>query len=93
MAEPARRTDGTIINIRAHRYQRNLIDRASNALGKTRSEFMLETACRAAEDVLLDTRLFMLDDDAYARFVAALDAPPQPSTALKSLLVTKAPWE
>jgi uncharacterized protein (DUF1778 family) len=35
------------INIRAARHQRDLIDRAAQVTGKTRTEFMLETACRA----------------------------------------------
>ncbi len=94
MAESARRpTAGVTINIRARPPQRDLIDKAAEALGKTRSDFMLETACLAARDVLLDRRFFELGDDAHARFVALLDAPPRPSQALRSLLGAKAPWE
>jgi len=83
----------TNINIRAPRRQRDLIDQAASLLGKTRSEFVLETACRAAEDVLLDQRLFILDANTFERFQAALDAPPQDNPKLKKLLATKAPWE
>ena len=54
------------INIRAQRNQRDLIDQAARILGKTRSDFMLETACREAEDVLLDQRVFVLDAEAFA---------------------------
>jgi uncharacterized protein (DUF1778 family) len=54
---------------------------------------MAETARRTTEDEKLDRRLFTLDDESYARFVTALDAPPQPSAALRRLLATKAPWE
>ena len=81
------------INIRASRQQRNLIDQAAQLLGKSRTEFMLETACREAEDVLLDRTFFQLDDDAYARFSALLDAPAAPSDTLRDLLRRKAPWE
>ncbi|PZN75495.1 MAG: hypothetical protein DM484_18470 [Candidatus Methylumidiphilus alinenensis] len=64
------------INIRAKRTQRDLIDQAAEFLGKTRSDFMLETACREAEDVLLDQRVFTLDAEEFKKFQAMLDAPP-----------------
>ena len=50
------------INIRVKPRQRDVIDRAARALGKSRSEFILDTACREAETVLLDRRFFTLDD-------------------------------
>ena len=80
------------INIRATRWQRDLIDQAAQAPGKSRSDFMLETACREAEDVLLDRTFFRLDADAFARFSAMLDNPPTPSEQLRALLRRKAPW-
>lgn len=81
------------IHIRAQRNQRDLIDQAAWILGKTRSDFMLETACREAEDVLLDQRVFVLDAAAFAQFQAVLDAPPADNPRLRALLATKAPWE
>ena len=81
------------INIRASRQQRNLIDQAAQLLGKSRTEFMLETICREAADVLLDRTFFQLDDDAYSRFSAMLDAPAAPSAELRYLLRREAPWE
>ena len=81
------------INIRATRRQRDLIDRAAQAVGKSRSDFMLETASREAEHVLLDRRFFQLDAEAFARFNALLDRPPAPSDALRRLLKSRAPWE
>ena len=82
-----------IINIRASRRQRDLIDQAAQVLGKSRSDFMLETACREAEDVLLDRTYFRLEEDAFARFNELLDNPPPPSDELRVLLLAKAPWE
>ncbi|MBK1724822.1 type II toxin-antitoxin system TacA family antitoxin [Thiocystis violacea] len=81
------------INVRARRRQRDLIDQAAAVLGKTRSEFVLESACRAAEDVLLDQRFFTLDAEAFAQFQAQLDAPPSENSKLRQLMATKAPWE
>ncbi len=86
-------TRDTAINIRASRQQRDLIDQAAQALGRSRTDFMLESACREAEGVLLDRAFFRLDRDAYARFTALLDSPPPPSDELRELLLTKAPWE
>jgi uncharacterized protein (DUF1778 family) len=79
------------INIRALPAQRALIDRAAAALKKSRSDFMLEAACREAENVLLDQRLFFLNNKEFEAFEAALKAPL--SEAAKKLLATKAPWE
>ena len=81
------------INIRASRRQRDLIDQAAQMLGKSRSNFMLETACREAEDVLLDRTVCRLDPDAFARFNEMLDNPPQASDKLLALLLSKSPWE
>ena len=81
------------INLRADRTKRALIDRAAEKAGKNRSEFMLEAACRQATEVLLDQRLFMIDEKAYKRFTDALDAPPTENKRLKRLLVSKARWE
>ena len=81
------------INLRANQRQRALIDRAADTLGKNRSDFMLEAACRAADSVLLDRRLFLLDEKAYKRFTAALDKPPAENPKLRRLLAARAPWE
>src|ERR1700743_3244538 len=45
---------GETINLGASRKQKALIDQAAEALGRTRSDFMLDTVCREAEAVLLD---------------------------------------
>lgn len=92
MAAPSAPRDATI-NIRVRQQQRDLIDRAAEASGRTRSDFMLEASCRAAEDVLLDRRLLMLEDEAWQRFNALLDAPPSVSGSLKRLLAQKPVWE
>jgi uncharacterized protein (DUF1778 family) len=81
------------INLRVTRDQKALIDRAAEAQGRNRSDFMLDAACREAESVLLDQCYFQLDDDAFQRFTAMLDAPPADNPGLTRLLKTKAPWE
>ena len=81
------------INIRVSRRQRDLIDQAAQALGRSRSEFMLETASREAENVLLSRAFFRLDPEAFDRCNALLDAPPAPSEGLRDLMNRQAPWE
>ena len=82
-----------VINIRVRPDERALIDRAAAAQGKSRSDFMLEASRRAAEEALLDQTILHVDTATYARFVAMLDAPPRPNSALRRLLQTKAPWD
>jgi uncharacterized protein (DUF1778 family) len=93
ISESGSQTRDININIRAKRTQRDLIDRAAEILGKTRSDFMLETACREAEDVLLDQRVFTLDAETFKKFQAMLDAPPSENPKLRKLMSTPAPWE
>jgi uncharacterized protein (DUF1778 family) len=86
-------TRNTVINLRADEPRRALIDRAAEAVGKNRSEFMLDAATREAMTVLLDRRFFQLDARAFKRFAAALDAAPSDNPRLRKLLAKKAPWE
>jgi uncharacterized protein (DUF1778 family) len=81
------------INIRAKSKQRDLIDQAADRLSRSRSDFMLEAACREAEDVLLGQAFFTVDEGTFAKFQALLDQPLPPTDKLRRLLKTKAPWE
>lgn len=83
----------TVINLRADERRRALIDRAAEAVGKNRSEFMLDAATREATAVLLDQRYFQLDAKAFKQFVAALDAPQADQRKLRTLLSRRSPWE
>lgn len=83
----------TSINIRLSSTLRDLIDEAATALGKSRSEFMLESARQHAVDVLLDQRWFALDASALDALMAVLDKPPRPNAKLTELMIGKSPWE
>jgi uncharacterized protein (DUF1778 family) len=89
--EPGRR--GQTINLRATRTQKALIDQAAEVLGRSRSDFMLDTACREAEAVLLDRRYFVLSEEAFRRFTAMLDRRPKDNPKLRRLLQTRPPWD
>lgn len=84
---------GEVINLRATRRQKVLIDRAAEALGRNRSDFMLDAACREAEAVLLDRRYFVLSEEDFRKFTALLDRPPKDNPRLHRLLQSKAPWD
>lgn len=83
----------TSINLRVSKQMRTLIDAAAAIVGKSRTEFMLESARQHAIDVLLDQRLFALNAEQYAAFERALANPPPPNAKLKQLLASKSPWE
>jgi uncharacterized protein (DUF1778 family) len=81
------------LNIRIPVTERNLIDRAAQSSGKTRTDFILEAARRAAEDTLLDRTILSVTSKAYANFLARLNAPAQPNERLRRTLQTQAPWK
>ena len=84
-------TKSETINLRANSEQRDLIDRAAQAIGKSRTQFILDSARAAAEETLLDRRWMLVDEATYQHFLAHLDEPP--SDALTALMAEKSPWE
>ena len=87
-ANPRRET----LNLRVPAAERNLIDRAAESAGKTRTDFILEAARRAAEETLLDRALLVASPDAYDEFLRRLDEPARPNAKLKRTMQAKAPW-
>jgi uncharacterized protein (DUF1778 family) len=90
---PSRPGRRDTLNLRIKPAERGLIDRAAQSLGKTRTDFVLDAARRAAEDALLDRAVLTASPKAYAAFLARLDAPPRPNARLRRTLKTRAPWE
>ena len=74
--------------------QHALLTKAAAILHKDRSAFILDIACREAENVLLDQRLFQLNNeefDAFDAFDVALSVPLIEIVKLKSLLKKTSP--
>ncbi len=88
-AKPRRDT----LNLRIPAAERNLIDRAAESAGKTRTNFILEAARRAAEEVLLDRALMVVSPDAYDEFLKRLDRPASPNERLQRTMQGNAPWQ
>jgi uncharacterized protein (DUF1778 family) len=80
------------IHIRAPQQTKDLIEKAAYAVGKTLSEFTLESARQDAIDVLLDQRLFVLESEEYNAFMQALDNPPPAGPKLKALMKRRPLW-
>lgn len=91
--QPRSKTRDRAINIRTNEKQRAVIDRAAALAGKSRSDFMVESAMRRAEQVLLDQTFFALDDDAFERFQHILETSIPAPAELRALVRAKAPWD
>jgi uncharacterized protein (DUF1778 family) len=87
--QPSRRQT---INIRIKSEERGLIDRAARASGKTRTDFILDAARRAAEETLYEQTLIRVGPDAFDAFLARLDAPPHQNERLQQTMQTAPPW-
>jgi len=83
----------TVINLRTPASQRELIDRAAQLQGKSRTEFMLEASREKAQQVLLDQTLFSVTPKQHKAFVTLMAAPLNKNAALQRLLAKRSPWE
>ena len=81
----------TTINFRAPASKKALIDEAANALGKNRTEFILETLSARAHEVLADRTQFLLTRQQMAEFNRILEQPV--NAAALRMLAKRAPWE
>jgi uncharacterized protein (DUF1778 family) len=74
------------IALRASVRERELLYEASRTAGTTLSEFVLDAATTAAENVLADRTRFELPPERWVEFVELLDRPPQGKPRLRRLL-------
>lgn len=80
-------------NLRLRREEWDLIDRAAKVRGKSRREFVLDAALKAAEETWPGQVPIAVSRETYAGFVAQLDRPVQPDDALRKTLGTLPPWD
>lgn len=86
------RNKETPINLRANQRQRDLIDLAAQLISLSRTDFMLNAACEKAQEVLLDQRLFIVDDQQFAEFQRILDTPLSENKGFQELMSDKYSW-
>lgn len=80
------------VNLRIREDMRMLIDRAAKIRGKTRSDFMIDAAYRAAEDTLLDQAFVKVDAESYQHYLEILDRSPD-SEGFARLMNAPRPWQ
>lgn len=80
------------LGLRATHEQEVVLRRAAEVAHKSLTDFILDSACIAAEQTLLDQRLFMATGSQYQTLMDLLDQPEQPNDGLRELFSRKAPW-
>jgi uncharacterized protein (DUF1778 family) len=70
-----------------------VLRRAAEVSHKSLTDFILDSACLAAEQTLLDQRLFMVSGSQAQALMDLLDSPEQTNEGLQDLLARQAPWE
>jgi uncharacterized protein (DUF1778 family) len=80
------------LGLRATPEQEAVLRRAANVAHKSLTDYILDSACRAAEQTLLDQRLFIASSQQFQAFIDLLDQPVQENEGLKELFTRPAPW-
>lgn len=80
------------LRVRATAEQVAVLSRAAEVAHKSLTDFILESACRAAEQTLLDQRLFMVSGRQFQALLSLLDPPEQENAGLQALFSKPAPW-
>ena len=80
------------LGLRTTPQQKAVLRRAAQVSRKSMTEFILDSACQAAEQTLLDQRLFMLTGSDAGTLLDLLDRPAQDNAGLKDLFSRQPPW-
>ena len=81
------------LELRATREQEIVLRRAADVAHKSLTDFILDSACLAAEQTLLDQRLFMVPSGQYQALMDLLDESEKPNEGVRDLFSRKAPWD
>jgi uncharacterized protein (DUF1778 family) len=79
--------------LRATPEQEVVLRRAADVAHKSLTDFILDSACLAAEQTLLDQRLFMVSGSQYQALMDLLERAEQANDGLANLFARKAPWD
>lgn len=79
--------------LRATPEQEAVLRRAAEITHKSMTDFILDSACRAAEQALLDQRLFMVSGNQSQALLDLLDRPAQGNEGLRDLFSRPVPWD
>lgn len=81
------------LGLRTTPAQEAVLRRAAEVAQKSLTEFILDSACLAAEQTLLDQRLFMATGAQYQALLNLLDQPEQVNDGVRELFSRPAPWD
>jgi uncharacterized protein (DUF1778 family) len=81
------------LGLRATPEQETVLRRAAEVAQKSLTDFILDSACQAAEQTLLDQRLFIVSGSRYQALLELLERPERHNKGLRDLFARKAPWE
>ncbi|QQE91155.1 MULTISPECIES: DUF1778 domain-containing protein [Azotobacter] len=81
------------LGLRATPQQEAVLRRAAEVANKSMTDFILDSACLAAEQTLLDQRLFLVSGSQSQALLDMLDRPAQDNPGLKDLFSRSAPWD
>lgn len=81
------------LGLRAPPEQEAVLHRAAEVAHKSLTDFILDSACLAAEQTLLDQRLFFVSGHQYQTLMALLALPPETNQGLVDFFSRKAPWD
>lgn len=70
-----------------------VIDYAALLLNKTRNDFIIKQAVFEAFNIIIDRRVFVLDDERYLMFLEQLEAPVQNVEGRKRLMDVNPEWK
>ena len=79
--------------LRATPEQEIILRRAADLCHKTLTEFIIDSAYHAAEQTLLDQRLFTVSGSRYQNLLNLLDRPAEDNSGLRDLFSKPAPWD
>lgn len=80
------------LGVRATPEQELVLRRAAEIAQKSLTEFILDSACRAAEETLLDQRLFVVSGERCQRLLDLLERPAADNAGLRDLFARPDPW-
>jgi len=80
------------LGLRTTPEQEAILRRAAALSHKSLTEFVLDSACLAAEQTLLNQRLFMVSDEQGGNLLELLDRPAAENAGVQELFSKPAPW-
>jgi uncharacterized protein (DUF1778 family) len=82
-------------HFRVRAEDKNLVDRAAEIVGSSRSQFVMSAAIEKAKDVLLDQSIIHMNSRDFDAVLKWLDGPKSPEEldGVKRLMSLRAPWE